>query len=109
MWTSIVFGLLLITGSAFLFVRNQLAWRATRTSQHDAIELEFLQRQYRRRTQANIIMGIVGVAVIVGIWLTNTIVAAFFWMAVILIVGWMALLAIADQSLIHIRRCRRAI
>jgi len=98
MWLSILFGLFLIVLSALMLVRNRAAWRSARVPEAESSEADndFPYRQYRLRRQANALMAIVGLAIIGGVWVTDTKVAAMYWLGVFGLVCWMALLAVAD-------------
>ncbi len=93
---SILFGLFVIAVAAMLLIRNAMYWHSTQAAEMDERERDFLRRQYRRRTQANAIIAIVGVAIILGVWLTDSVMVAAYWMGMVLLVGWMAMLAIID-------------
>jgi hypothetical protein len=71
------------------------------------MEHDYRRRQYRRRMQASAIIGIVGIALFVGItfflgeqslipWVEDVVVIFTYWLAVVLITIWMALLALVD-------------
>lgn len=96
MWFSILFGLFLIAIAAMMLVRNVRIWRSVQTDDMEERERDFLYRQYQRRAQANSMIAIVGLAVIVGIWVTDSMMAAAYWMGVLCVVCWMTLLAVAD-------------
>ena len=96
MWFSILFGLFLIAVAAMMLVRNSRIWRSVQTADMEEREHDFLYRQYRRRTQANWMIMIVGLAIVLGIWVTDSIIGAAYWMGVVLVVCWMTLLAFAD-------------
>ncbi len=96
MWWSIVFGVLLLVFSVVMLRRHVATWRAARDGKKDERARDFAFRQYRRRMQGSAMIGIIGVAVIAGIWITDNTAALFFWLGVTLVVFWMALLALAD-------------
>jgi len=96
MWISILFGLFLIAIAALMLKRNKTAWLAAQADGLEEREHDFLYRQYRRRMQANWMVAIVGAAIALGVWVTEPLVAAAYWLGVVLVVGWMALLAVAD-------------
>lgn len=94
MWFSILFGLFLIAFSATMLQRDRAAWR--HASADEMPERDFLDRRYRRRRRANVMISLVGLAVILGVWVPDTLVAVVYWLGVALLVCWMALLAVAD-------------
>ena len=109
MWFSILFGLFLIAFAVMMLVRNQAAWRSAQTDALEGSEREFLSRQHRRRRQTCVMIAIVGVAVILGIWVTDVRAAAAYWLGVVLLVCWMALLAVVDlvATRMHFGRLHR--
>jgi hypothetical protein len=96
MWFTILFGLFLLAFSAIMLVRNRAAWRAAQAADMEEREREFLNRQYRRRRQAAASISIVGLAIMLSVWVTDTKTAAVYWLGVLLIVCWITLLAVAD-------------
>ncbi len=96
MWSSIAFGAFLLAFAGFMIMRHRAAWRLAQEEDLDEPDLDFLRRQFRRRMQASGMIGLVGVAVIVGIWVTHTVTAAIYWSVVILIVLWIGMLAVSD-------------
>lgn len=96
MWFSILFGLSLVALSLLLWNRHQTAWRATQGEELDEAEQTFLSRQYRRRRMANAMIAVVGLAIILGVWVTDARAAAAYWLAVLLLVSGMVVLAMAD-------------
>ena len=96
MWSNIVFGAFLIAFAAVMLARHRAAWQAASEDELGEQEHDYLRRQYRRRLQASAMIGLVGIAVVVGIWFTDTVAAAVYWGAVALVVCWIGLLAVAD-------------
>ena len=96
MWISILFGLFLIAFAVLMLGQNAKAWRLAATDEMEERERDFRYRQYRRRLQANWMIAVIGLAVIVGVWVTEPLMAAAYWLGVVLVVAWMALLAVAD-------------
>lgn len=62
----------------------------------DPREHAFLSQRYRRRQRASSLIGVVGLAVIAGSWISHTLTAACYWSGVLLLVLWIVLLAITD-------------
>ena len=96
MWSNLAFSAFLIAASAFLSFQNLRAWRERKTESLPDDSRDFYFRQFRRRAQANLMIGIVGVAIIVGQWLADPLVVGLYWLVVLFIVGWIILLAFAD-------------
>jgi hypothetical protein len=73
-----------------------------RSSRHDAgsdpCEAGFHRRQYRRRMLASSLIGAVGLALLAGIRLEETLLAAAYWMVIMAVVVWIAALALIDLA-----------
>jgi len=104
MWFSILFGLGLIFLSGVMLIRHRAAWQSRRAERVDGTESNFLWCQHRRRRHATVLIGIVGLAITLGAWITDpsTTVSYWlevvYWLAILSIVCWMAWLAILDLS-----------
>ena len=103
--------LLLILLSLVLAVWNRKAWLSAknglpaggkgladsaanqRSAQRD---IAFAWRQFRRRVQASLMIGLVGIAIFVGQFLETPRTIATFWAGVILLLFWILALAMAD-------------
>ena len=68
----------------------------------DSREREFRRRQYRRRMQTSAMLGVLGVAILIGqllmIWLTSRTFLVIYWSGVLLLLLWVVLLALADMA-----------
>lgn len=99
-WSSILVCVISLTSAAGLMVWHTMAWRGHQTEQLDDRELQFRGGQHRRRMQTSAMLGILGVAILVGQWLTvwaeSRLFAVIYWGCVLLLLLWMALLAVAD-------------
>ncbi|NIL96213.1 MAG: hypothetical protein GTO53_02665 [Planctomycetales bacterium] len=99
------FALFLVAISAGLVIAHLHSWRGERAKDqtpggHEAV---YAWRKFRRRMQASLMIGLTGVAIVVGNWLpADPLLYGIYWAAVILAVFWIVLLALAD--LIHTRR-----
>jgi len=97
---TLIFSLtLLIVATIMTYVQRQ-SWLAKRTSS-DERKVDFAARQYRRRSQASAMIGIVALAIFAGRWIdpmkaTMPWVFMTYWMAIVLVVLWVVLLAMAD-------------
>jgi heme exporter protein D len=96
MWTNLAFAVFLIVVSAVLLCTHVRAWRETQRGDSDDKAVDFLRRQFRRRMQASLMIGVVGLTVIAGLWIEEGVISVFYWSGVLLIVVWIAILAIAD-------------
>ncbi len=97
MWSHLVFAAFLFVASGLLLWIHWRAWGACRSEELDEREFDFRRRQFRRRVQASAMIGIVGVAVVVGLAITDATILAILWLAVVSLVVWMLLLAFADM------------
>jgi hypothetical protein len=86
MWFSILFGLFLTLVAAMMVIRNVRIWKCLQTMEMNDRERDFFGRQFWRRLQANGLIAIVGVAIIIGLWVTDSVTAAVYWLFVVLLV-----------------------
>lgn len=85
--------------------------RARRMNPHDELpeaEQEFARRQFRRRLQTSVMIGIVGAAMFGGQFVGRLWLGAY-WLGIILVLFWVVLLALGDAlaSQQHFRRLHR--
>ena len=96
--TNIIFGLVLIAIAAVLTSGH---WRARRLPPDpvaDEREADYKRRRLRRRMQASAMIGIAGVAIIIGQWIPEgSLTYVIYWGVVVLLVVWITLLALADM------------
>ena len=105
--------LLLLSGG--LIYWNLRSWRRLEREGGDAEELDHGRRQFRRRVQASIMLGLLAVALCLGQLIPARqypSLYVFFWIGVVLLLMWMVLLAIGDmvvnrQRLARFQRQRR--
>ena len=99
-WTCLVFSLFLLLSAAGLIIWHLKAWQTASGGKHDARQLDFHWRQFRRRMQCSAMLVFLAAAVFVGQWITSPpfapILVILFWCGTLLIVAWLALLAVAD-------------
>ena len=92
--TQLFAGVLIVLGLVLI------AWHmaAYRRTQHiaETPDGDFNRRQFRRRTQASVMIVILGVAIFCGQLVQSKLWGIYYWVAVLLIVFWMGLLALAD-------------
>ena len=96
MWSSILFGVTLLVLCGLMLFWHARAWEHASHADLDEPALDFFRRQYRRRKQASAMIGVVGLAVIGGIWISEPILFVAHWVAVTVVVFWMGILALAD-------------
>lgn len=114
MGTSIAFGLGLLVLSLFLVWHHKASWDLTQTesagddagSQH---ELEYRRRQYRRRTQASTVIGLIGAAIAAHPWIATPRAAVLYLAGLVAAVAWILLLGMLDlfSSYNYFSRLRR--
>lgn len=86
--------LVLISGG---FVWHHLAaWEAARCHPENLKAIEFARRQFRRRMQASLMVGFVGLAIAGALLIHDTLLIAMYWVGILLVVIWILLLAIMD-------------
>jgi hypothetical protein len=104
---STIFSLVLLLVSGVLMLGHWRSWRASRQRELPPAEYDYRRRQFRRRMQASGMIGIVGIALFVGVafflgreslfpWIEDVVVIVAYWLAVLLIIVWMGLLALVD-------------
>jgi hypothetical protein len=98
MWPTIVFGAALLLLSAGLIISHLIAQRSYNTAEMEADERSYRGSQFRRRMQASALIGVVGVAVLGGLWIDGPPGEALYWCGVLLVVIWICLLAGADAA-----------
>jgi len=96
MWSNIVFGVCLLAVSIGMLFRHRQAWQSVVREGLSDHALDYLYRQYQRRTQASALIGAVGLAILAGVWVSGLQWMLVFWSAVSLLVVWMGCLALAD-------------
>lgn len=97
MWSHLAFAAFLFTASGLLLWRHARVWRASRSEELDEREFDFRRRQFRRRSQASTMIGIVGIAVVVSLAIKDPLINPILWLVVLALVVWMLLLALADM------------
>ena len=98
--TAILFSASLFAVAASLVVLHVRAWNRAKRHDLDPVERRFAWWQFRRRTQASAMLGLVAVAIVVGSFIPHRrwpSIFVFFWFAVAMPVVWVLLLAIVDM------------
>jgi hypothetical protein len=104
---SALFSALLIVVSGSLMLMHWRAWKGFQQGELPQAEFDYRRRQFRRRMQASGMIGIVGLALFVGVafflgreslvpWVEDVVVILVYWFAVLLVTVWMFLLAFVD-------------
>ena len=109
MWFSILFSIFLIVVAAVLSAVQVRTWRSARRRELNDRDRRFVDRQFRRRIQIDVMIGVVGVAVLGESWVAGPVAKAIYWSGMLLIGVWIMLLALADiaSSRIHLQRLHR--
>ncbi len=98
--TVIIVSLLLLVAAGVMMLSHVRAWRAFRQQMLDAEDFDYRRRQFRRRMQTSAMLGLLAVALPVGIVLTNWLRSGwfvlFYCLAMIVVVFWVILLALVD-------------
>ena len=104
---------LLVTASLWMMKMHVHAWRAARADEsREPHELNFRRRQFRRRMQTSGILGLLGIAILVGHFIKPpmaSVVVAVYWATVLLMVAWILVLACFDaiSTQLHFNRMQR--
>lgn len=96
MWSSLAFACFLVALSVVLTLQHIRAWRTADAAEVDPRQVEYARRQYRRRMQASVMIGLIGAAVGGGIWISNPVTTLLYWSGVFFAAVWVALLALLD-------------
>jgi hypothetical protein len=98
---AIVICLALVAFAARMIRSHAIAWRALEgDSSLEPCERQYHHRQLRRRFQTSAMLGILGIAVLVGQLLRPPVPRAVilaYWAATVLLSSWIVLLAVADM------------
>ena len=101
--SSFVVALILVATSVALIVRHVRVWKRLKKEELDERELNFRRRQFRRRLQTSAMIGLLGVAIVVGQLLLRDAVKpllkfqVYYWIGVLALLLWIVLLAVADM------------
>jgi hypothetical protein len=96
----IAFSILLLLGATLLMLSHVRAWRRHREAELDEKELDFRRRQFRRRMQTSAMIGLLGITLSVGYFLTIWSNSGWFVLGFIgtmsFLICWVCLLALVD-------------
>ena len=95
-WTISGFGVLLIGLSALLTWSTERSWRRNKRRDISDTDWTYFFRQRRRRLNTNIIISIVGFAMLGGSWIVKPLWFGIYWFCVVLLVFWIIVLAGVD-------------
>lgn len=111
-WSSALVSFIMLVAAAGLLIWHVRTWRVVQAQAIEPKESEYRRNQFRRRMQTSAMLGLLGVLIPVGQWLTawaeSRLFAAIFWGGVLLLIVWMALLALVDMMVTqhHFSRLR---
>jgi UDP-N-acetylmuramyl pentapeptide phosphotransferase/UDP-N-acetylglucosamine-1-phosphate transferase len=98
--SSYVISAILLATSVALVVRHVRVWKRLKAEELDEREYIFRYRQFRRRLQTSVMIGLMGVAIVVGQVLMDLGVSwrskVWYWIGVLGLLLWILLLAVAD-------------
>jgi hypothetical protein len=101
--SSFVVAFILVATSVGLVVRHVRVWKRLKEDDLDERELNFRRRQFRRRVQTSAMIGLLGVAIVVGQLLLKDVdkpllkFHVYYWIGVLALLLWIILLAVADM------------
>jgi hypothetical protein len=109
MWPTILLAVSLLAVSAGMMALHVRAWRGRREEASGEADRDFYRSQFRRRMQTSALVGVVGLALVAGLWIEGPLTMLCFWGGVLAVALWIAALAIADavRSGMHFRFRRR--
>jgi len=111
---TVVVSLITVVAAGAMLWWHWSAWRHAQTDDLDDLERDFRERQFRRRMQASGLLGVLGLALLVGAVLMRIPLSpgflTLYWCGVMALVVWMALLAAVDvwATKYHYGRARAA-
>jgi hypothetical protein len=99
LWSALVSGLI-VAAAAAMIVGHLRAWREARDQVVDTRQRDFRWRQFRRRMQTSVMLGLLGLAIFCGrllmLFPIAPVLLTLFWIGVLLLLAWVALLAGVD-------------
>jgi hypothetical protein len=95
----------LVFASLALSASHLRAWRHASHGGLGEQEQSFHARRFRRRVQASVMLGVIGLLLLGDLWLTDGWPALLYWLGVLLLLVWLLLLAASDwlASRVHFR------
>ncbi len=98
MFVSILMAVGLVAAATVLVRAHRRTWKAIQSADVPPERRQFGQRQFRRRTTASTLMGLIGVAVLASPIMHNPNLARYwlYWAGLLILVMSMSLLALVD-------------
>lgn len=102
-WSSVLVALLLFFAAGWLIDSHLRTWSKVQKNQGqlEPNELDYRRRQFRRRMQTSAMLGMIGIAILVGQLISllpiPRLLVVLFWGGVMLMAIWLGMLAIADM------------
>ena len=104
---------LLLIASGWMINQHVRTWRTAQAEDaREPYELNFRRRQFRRRMQTSGLLGLLGIAILVGHFIKPPlalVVVGVYWGSVLLTVAWVLVLACFDaiSTQMHFNRMQR--
>jgi predicted membrane protein len=104
---------LLVIASLWMMKMHIRTWRTAQADEaREPHEVNHLRRQFRRRMQTSGILGLLGIAILVGHFIQPpmaSVVVVIYWATVLLMVAWILVLACFDaiSTQLHLGRMQR--
>ena len=95
-WFGVTVSVLLLLCAGAMILSHLRAWRRLQERELDSKERDYRRRQLRRRVQTSALLGLAGVAILLGQWITAPPWVFAIWGIVLFLLGWMTVLAFAD-------------
>ncbi|QDU29851.1 hypothetical protein ETAA8_49670 [Anatilimnocola aggregata] len=93
---SVALSVVLVIAALALVVSHLRAWRSADHGGLGEREREFHARRFRRRVQASVMVGVIGLLLLGDLWLRTGWPALLYWSGVLLLLLWLLLLAASD-------------
>lgn len=103
----------IIASAGLLIAWHRRTWRAAESAPLDEKERVYRERQYRRRMQTAVMLGLVGLVMLAGNWIAqpgvDVVFAIGYWVVLLVLLGWILLLTLIDytSTRLHFGRLQR--
>ncbi|HTN77436.1 MAG TPA: hypothetical protein VL096_19390 [Pirellulaceae bacterium] len=101
MWSHFLVAGLLAVVALGTWLWQQAAWKQQQATDMPRGEFDFYRARQRRRLQISGLLGVIAVAMAIGLWPMNPLVLGFFWCGVLVLLLWVMLLAFFDAAASH--------
>lgn len=100
-WTTVLVATLLIAVSLMLLSWHWSTWQQADHGGLAERDRTYLRRQFRRRTNASGMIGLVGLMMLSTLWIQEAWLLALIWMAILAALLWVVLIAVLDGWVTH--------